>query len=323
MSSLVLTHDLEQLSLETDRRFRRVVALVFVPTLAFGIAAQLIKITTDLLKPETVQEDRVARLLEELKQPPPVELAKPKVEEVSSGPDTETPKDSPTKKPKPTAEEAAIAAQASKDAATQRARQRASKEIAKAFGGMSGLLTSPVGAGAPSALSRGEGTSNRAGDGGTSDIFIKDATATSGGIGKGGSLARGGGSTELSGRATKDVSGPSGVGRGGGGGGSGKGGRGPARNLEEIQLVFDRNNSALSSLYNRARRDKPGMQGKMVIRLTIEPDGSVSACTLVSSELGNPELERKILARIQLFNFGAKAVPSYTYPNYPIIFLPS
>ena len=318
---MVLNRDLELFAAETDRRFRRVVVMVFIPAIAFGIAAQLIKVTHDLLKPESVQDDRVARLLEELKQPP-VELPKPKIEEESGGPDTETPKDSPTKKPKPTVEEAAIAAEASKQAATQRARQRASKEIAKAFGGMSGLLTSPVGTGS-STLARGEGTSNRAGDGGTNDIFIKDATATSGGIGRGGSLDRGGGTTELSGRATKDVSGPSGVGRGGGGGGSGRGSGGPSRSLEEIQLVFDRNKSALISLYNRARREMADMQGKMVVRLTIEPDGSVSACTMVSSELGNPELERKILARIQLFNFGTKAVPRYTYPNYPIIFLPT
>lgn len=321
MTALALRNDLEQFSIEADRRFRRIILLVSVPVLAFAITAQLVKVTRELLKPATPQEDRVARLLEELKQPP-VLLPKPKAEDLAPGPADEAPAASP-KQDKPSAEAMAAAKEAAKEVATQRARQRASKEIAKAFGGMSGLLTSPVGAGAPSSLSRGEGTSSRGGDGGTNDIFVANATSTSGGIGKGGSLDRGGGTTELSGRSGQSVSGPSGVGRGGGGGGGGSGRGGAARSLEEIQLVFDRNNSALSSLYNRARRDKPDMQGKLVIKLTIESDGSVSACSLVSSELNNPELERKILARIQLFNFGAKAVPSYTYPNYPIIFLPS
>lgn len=322
MSLLALSADLEQLSLEADRRFRRIVALVFMPALAFAIAAQVIQVTTDLLKPESPQEDRVARLLEELKQPPVVK-PKPKPEEPAPGPADAAPQ----QKPKPVKKESESGGEPSaaeiQAAATSRARQRASKEIAKAFGGMSGLLTSPVGAGAPAALARGEGTQSRGGDGGTNDIFVKNATATSGGIGKGGTLDRGGGSTELAGRSTGAVSGPAGIGRGSGGGGTGSGRGGPSRSLEEIQLVFDRNKSALISMYNRARRETPDMQGKMVVKLTIEPDGSVSACSLVSSELNNADLERKIVARILLFNFGAKAVPSFTYPNYPIIFLPT
>jgi hypothetical protein len=93
-----------------------------------------------------------------------------------------------------------------------------------------------------------------------------------------------------------------------------------ARSVEELQLTFDRNKAAFYSLYTRALRDNPELKGKVVISLTIAPNGSVTACKIVSSELGDAELENKIVQRVMLLNFGAKAVPPFTYPNYPMSF---
>lgn len=306
MNARTIVWERSRLADEADRAFHRILVAVGLPALGIGLLLAFVTITLE--KP--LREYTTTRYVELL--PPPVVAPPPEPKPAETTP--EAGKRDPQKKEK-AQPEPKISPEVARELAQQKARQRASKEISKTFGGLSGLLTTP--SAIPSrSLTSGAQTA-QAGDGGLNNAFFKDATSTSGGIGKGGTVERGGSSTELSGRDTKAVSGPSNVGRGS------KPGKGPARSLEEIQLVFDRNNSALSSLYNRARRDKPDMQGKMVIRLTIEPDGSVSACSLVSSELGNPELERKILARIQLFNFGAKAVPSYTYPNYPIIFLPS
>ena len=95
------------------------------------------------------------------------------------------------------------------------------------------------------------------------------------------------------------------------------------RTLEEIQLVFDRNKASFYSMFNRALRENPDLRGKVVVRLTIAPNGSVTACELVSSELGDPDLEQKVIQRVKLLNFGAKNVPEFTYPNYPIVFLPT
>ena len=50
-------------------------------------------------------------------------------------------------------------------------------------------------------------------------------------------------------------------------------GPGPSRTDEEIQIVFDRYKSALYRIYNRQLRKNPTLQGKMVLRLTIKPDG--------------------------------------------------
>lgn len=81
-----------------------------------------------------------------------------------------------------------------------------------------------------------------------------------------------------------------------------------ARGGEEIELVFDRNKGAIYALYNRALRDNPELKGKLVLELTITPAGDVSDCRLVSSELGDADLERKIVARVRLFRFEARDV---------------
>ena len=81
-----------------------------------------------------------------------------------------------------------------------------------------------------------------------------------------------------------------------------------ARSREEIELIFDRNKGAIYSLYSRALREQPELQGKMVLEFTISPTGEVTMCRVVSSELNDPELEKKIVARVRLFRFEAKDV---------------
>lgn len=100
-------------------------------------------------------------------------------------------------------------------------------------------------------------------------------------------------------------------------------GPGPSRTDEEIQIVFDRYKSALYRIYNRELRKNPTLQGKMVLKLTIQPDGSVSKASVDSSDMGSPALEKLIIARVLKFNFGPKdGVPAITI-LYPIDFLPA
>ncbi len=100
-------------------------------------------------------------------------------------------------------------------------------------------------------------------------------------------------------------------------------GAGPSRTDEEIQIVFDRYKAALYRIYNRELRKDPTLQGKMVLRITIEPNGEVSACTIESTDLASSMLKTKVVARVKRFNFGPKAnVPRITI-LYPIDFLPA
>ena len=112
----------------------------------------------------------------------------------------------------------------------------------------------------------------------------------------------------------------------GGLGGSGRPlshGPGPSRTDEEIQIVFDRHKAALYRLYNRELRRDPTLQGQMVLRLTIDPDGSVSLCVLQSTDMKARQLSAQVVERVKTFDFGAKeAVPPVTI-LYPIDFLPA
>ena len=110
------------------------------------------------------------------------------------------------------------------------------------------------------------------------------------------------------------------------------GGEGPDRPLsagvsagrtdEEIQIVFDRYKASLYRLYNRELRKDPTLRGQMVLRLTIEPDGSVSMCELQASDMNAPMLSQQVVDRVKTFDFGAKDVGAMTI-IYPIDFLPA
>ena len=95
------------------------------------------------------------------------------------------------------------------------------------------------------------------------------------------------------------------------------------RSDEEIQVVFDRYKDALYRIYNRELRKNSLLKGKLVLQLTIEPDGKVSRCKVESSELNSEELEKKITARVMRFNFGAKKGARPLTILYPINFLPA
>src|SRR2546428_281084 len=100
-------------------------------------------------------------------------------------------------------------------------------------------------------------------------------------------------------------------------------GPGPARTDEEIQIVFDRYKASFYRLYNRELRNNPALKGQMVLRLTIEPDGSVSMCALQSTDMDAPDLATQVVGRVRTINFGAKdGVPPVTIV-YPIDFLPA
>jgi hypothetical protein len=100
-------------------------------------------------------------------------------------------------------------------------------------------------------------------------------------------------------------------------------GPGPARTDEEIQIVFDRYKASFYRLYHRELRKDPTLQGQMVLRLTIEPDGSVSFCVLQSTDMNAPDLATDVVNRTRTINFGAKEGVQALTIVYPIDFLPA
>jgi protein TonB len=251
---------------------------------------------------------RLAKLILEKKQqppPPPPVVQKPEIKEPKSEP-----------KPKPKAKE--VKPQPVKKDPTA-ARKKAERAGLLAFKDeLADLRQNAV---SPSLLkqSRLQKTGNNAKKT-TRSIITSNASQGSGGINTA-RLSRDTGGASLDGRAVTQVSSDLKQ--------TAKGNlqrdhksRKASRSIEEIQLVFDRNKGSIYALYNRALRKDPTLQGKLVLKLTIAPSGKVTKCEIVSSELNSPSLDHKLVARIKLFNFGAKDA-EVTVVTYPIEFLPS
>ena len=71
----------------------------------------------------------------------------------------------------------------------------------------------------------------------------------------------------------------------------------------EINKVFDRNKGGLFAEYSRARRDNPQLEGKIVFDFNIAKTGDVTACYVRFSNLGDPDLERRLCDRMSNMKF--------------------
>jgi TonB family protein len=99
-------------------------------------------------------------------------------------------------------------------------------------------------------------------------------------------------------------------------------GTGAKRSEDEIERVFQQNKGGIFNIYNRALRKNPSLAGQVVVELTIAPGGQVTAVKILSSELGDKALERKLMLKIKKFKFSNSSVAEITV-TYPIDFLPS
>lgn len=149
--------------------------------------------------------------------------------------------------------------------------------------------------------------------------------SSSGGINTA-ALSRNTGGGGLGGRTTTVVESPvEGIGFGPAGGAAQRTGtsdRG-SRSREEIERVFDTNKGRIFTLSNRALRENPALQGKVVLRLTIAPDGRVTFCEVVSSELGDADLEKALVQRVLQFQFEARDDIESITTTKPIDFFPA
>src|SRR6185295_11882965 len=253
---------------EVERRFRKVVRNAFIIFAVFAILIPLLPMRDHTAKAPAIP-DRIVKLVLEKKVPPPP--PPPKIEEKKPEPEkkVEAPKPPP---PKPDARERAQNAGLLK-LQDQLADLRDNSVLDKAA--MTKNLSGKV----------GETTSSER------SLITSKVGTSSGGINTA-ALSRGygGGAGSLSGHSTTQVSSATLAAQGTNkverAAGSGK----ASRSEEEIAMIFDRNKGAIYALYTRALRDKPDLQGKVVLELTIGADGSVLKCDIVSSELNDPEL---------------------------------
>jgi hypothetical protein len=298
---------------EDDKRFRKSAAVALLLTVVFcGIVSRVTLPPLVADNGEQIPQRVVRLLMEERKTPPPVEAPKPKVRELAEKKPVEKPVQLARVEP-----EAQPLAPQEPDAKDQgilafRERLAASKED-QVVGRLSQARID-------NADYNGGGRAQRS-------MLTTNAAGSSGGInlasisrGVGGGAGNGGGMAGV--QVTRASSAIAAVGVPGGDRPVSGDSATPGRTDEEIQIVFDRYKAALYRLYNKELRRDPTLKGQVILKLTIEPDGSVSLCELKASDMNAPELTAQVVERVKGFDFGAKAVPAITI-FYPIDFLPA
>ncbi|MEW8273468.1 MAG: AgmX/PglI C-terminal domain-containing protein [Candidatus Thiodiazotropha taylori] len=304
-----------------ERRFHLIIVSALMIAMMLGLLVPMIQLPEkERFKKQTLPP-RLARLILEQKQAPP-----PKPKKIVK---KELPKPKPKKekkpevKKKPEPEKKLVEKIAKKKPSTEEARKKAASSGLLAFADqLADLREDPV----VSSVRGGQKLSKEGRKTYTSQrsIISSGAAKGSGGINTA-ALSRDTGGSGLSYRATTQVESKD-ITQGSEAAANNRGAKGKDhkgnRTREEIQLVFDQNKGAVYALYNRALRKDPSLRGKVVLELTITPAGKVSKCRIISSELNNPKLERKLVSRIKLFKFASKDVETAVV-SYPIDFLPS
>ena len=300
---------------DQEKRFQRLLGIVLLICIALSIVWPFIPVPEP--EPFDVEEipPRLAQLMLEEEPlpppPPPQEEPEPEVEEpepeqvVETEPEPES-EPEPEPEPEPVVDRAEVA------------RQEAQAALMPFAEDLADLVDKDLQVADDRPLTASVGQAER----NERSMITSTAGTASSGINTA-SMSRNTGGTGIAGRNTTKVASPvAGIGQAGPGasrqGSSGK----ASRSREEIELVFDRNKGAIFALYNRALRRDPSLEGKLVLRLTIAPNGTVTMCEIVSSELGDEELERKLVQRVKLFRFEARDVEAITTTK-PIDFFPA
>lgn len=94
------------------------------------------------------------------------------------------------------------------------------------------------------------------------------------------------------------------------------------RTDEEIQKVFYHNRSSLYKIYQRHLQKVPKLQGSISLQITINSNGTVSACSIESSNIQSEEFLAEIIEDVRKFDFGEKPNVPLKVISYPIQFLP-
>jgi len=303
---------------EDDQRFKKSLGISLLVSVLLGLLLSIV----DLPIPdrwETIEvPERLARLIEEQRPvPPPPVIEEAIAEQRESEPEPVdeplTPTDQPVVAQEPTPKSTP------KTAEKEQPQTKGILAFREKFSSLAAKNPSPkLGSDAriSSAGSEAAGHTQRAmvttqAPGSSGGINLASLSRDVGGGGAGGQIA----GVQLTQAAST-------IGAGGGQDRPLSGGAGAGRTDEEIQIVFDRHKAALYRYYNRELRQNPTLQGQMVLRIRIEPDGSVSLCEVQSTDMAAPNLSAQVLGRVRTFDFGAKDVPAVTIV-YPIDFLPA
>ena len=298
-----------------DQRYRRSLATSLAASVAIALLLSMIAIPIKERTAEIELPDRVAKLVrQERTPPPPPPVAEPEL------PDEELPEPEPelVDEAEPVPEVTPQVAEVEQPDTREQVKSKGILAFRDSFASRADLRpTAQLGSQAR-VTNAGADASGRP----ERMMVTTSAPGSSGGINLA-DISRdfGGGGGGMEGVALTRVA--SSIGGGDGPDRPLAAGAAAGRTDEEIQIVFDRYKAALYRLYNRELRNDPTLRGQLVLRLTIEPDGSVSLCELHSSDMDAPLLADQVVDRVRTFDFGAKEDIVAVTIIYPIDFLPA
>lgn len=309
---------------EEDNRFFRTLAASVLLCLLGGLIMQLVELPIPERERLVEVPERVAKLVQEVRRPPPAEIVEPvEPEPEEPEPEEPEPEQEPVLAEEPVPELSEEPAEQVAESEPESAKERVKSKGILAFRDSFANRANDRPAARLGSRARVSSAGREAVGRPTRSMVTTNAPGSSGGINLA-DISRdvgGGGDGDIEGvRVTRVASSI---------GGSGtadrplSGGPSAGRTDEEIQIVFDRYKAALYRLYNRELRKDPTLRGQLVLKLTIEPDGSVSFCELESSDMDAPELAQRIVERVGGFDFGAKEDVVAMTITYPIDFLPA
>lgn len=300
---------------EDNRRFRRILLIVFVPFLLLGLIIPFINV------PEPAREElerlppQLARVVMEEREipppPPPPPPPEPEPEPEPTPEETPPPVEEPPPKPEPRPQPP--------PEAVQQAREQAKKTGVLAFADDLAAMRDSVDVSEVRSnnLTRSSGEAAQV----DRNVITSGAQSRSGGIDTA-SLSRDTGGVAMSGRESttvesqmEEVTAAVTSAREAGSGSRNY------RSESDVRQKLDAAKSRVYSIYNRALRQNPTLAGKVEFKIVIEPDGSVSDAQVISSELNDPDLEKRLLAAIRFIDFGSANVLQTTL-NYSYDFLP-
>ena len=301
-------------SIDDDKRFTKILSGFLVAMLVVSVVVTLVNLPDVPRAEKEKLPPQLARVvLEKQELPPPKPIEPPKPE---PKPEEKKPEPKPVEKkpePKPVVKPKEPVKSPPKEA-VEKAREQASNSGVMQFkddlAEMRDMLqTSAVETAATT-------VTNSTGEAAQLDraMITSGAKKASGGINTA-ALSRDTGGTALSGRETTKVTSTladSTKKANQATAGNSNGAGGAARSEEDIRKVMNQHKGAIDLIYNRALRQNASLQGKMVVKIVIDPSGKIVEASMVSSELGDPELEAKILQRIKLISFPAANVARFT-----------
>lgn len=307
-------------SIDDDRRYNKILGICAVVMLVASVIVTLVDLPEISRDEKEKLPPQLARvILEKQELPPPKPVEPPKVEEKKPEP---KPVEEKKPEPKPVEKPREPVKQPPKEA-IEKAREQAQSAGVMQFkddlAEMREMLQTSAIETAATTVTNSTGEAAQV----DRSMINSGAKVASGGINSA-ALSRDTGGTALSGRENTKVTSTlaesakqaaqAKPGNSDGGGGAG-------RSEEEIRKIMEQHKGAIYSIYNRALRQNAALQGKMVVKIVIDPNGRIVEASLVSSELGDADLESRILSRIKLITFPASNVIRTTI-NQTFDFLP-